>query len=60
MNIYVGYGLKTNQMAFVPAQPDDLLGEVDDTDEYPEVIFIYIINIKELIQFMWFNYFRFI
>lgn len=40
MNIYVGYGLKTNQMAFVPPQPDDLCGEVDDTDEYPEVISI--------------------
>jgi hypothetical protein len=25
-------------MAFVPPQPDDLCGEVDDTEEYPEVL----------------------
>ncbi|KAL4493537.1 hypothetical protein ABPG72_007545 [Tetrahymena utriculariae] len=35
-NIYIGYGLKTNQIPFVPPQPDDLQAEVDDTDEFPE------------------------
>lgn len=37
VNIYIGYGLKTNQIPFVPPQPEDLCAEVDDTDEFPEV-----------------------
>ncbi|EGR34905.1 radial spoke head protein, putative [Ichthyophthirius multifiliis] len=35
-NIYIGYGLKTNQNPFVPTQPDDLCAEVEDTDEFSE------------------------
>ncbi|EGR33145.1 radial spoke head protein, putative [Ichthyophthirius multifiliis] len=35
-NIYIGYGLKTNQQPFVPIQPEDMCAEVEDTDEQPE------------------------